>query len=173
VMLAGFGESSDAHHISAPHPEGDGAVAAMCAALEDANICAADIDYVNLHGTATPKNDAMESLAMTRVFDPLPPLSSTKPLTGHALGAAGALEAAFCCLLLSRFNPELRLPPQVWDGAQDPQNPVLPLVQAGQIAARLSTVMSNSFAFGGSNASLIFCRAGQDSTHQSENPEHD
>ena len=163
IMLAGIGESSDAHHISAPHPEGHGAILAINAALNDADIAPQDVDYINLHGTATRKNDAMESRALQQVFgDSIPPCSSTKPLVGHTLGAAGAIEAAFCCLLLSSFNTEHTLPPQVWDQQQDPNDPKLPLVAKGQ-TADIQYVMSNSFAFGGSNASLIFCRGEQPS----------
>lgn len=163
IMLAGIGESSDAHHISAPHPEGRGAVSAIQAALSDAGIAPQDIDYINLHGTATRKNDAMESRALQQVFgDNIPACSSTKPLVGHTLGAAGAIEAAFCYLLLSSFNKEQTLPPQVWDQQQDPNDPKLPLVCKGQ-TADIQYVMSNSFAFGGSNASLIFCRGEQPS----------
>lgn len=161
VMLAGIGESSDAHHISAPHPEGAGAITAMQAALHDANIAAQDIGYINLHGTATPKNDAMESRAVVEVFGVnTPPCSSTKPLVGHTLGAAGAIEAAFCYLLLSAHNHGQALPPHQWDGQIDPQDPSIALVERHQVAAKgtLNYVMSNSFAFGGSNASLIFCR---------------
>jgi 3-oxoacyl-[acyl-carrier-protein] synthase-1 len=158
ILLTGVGESSDAYHISAPHPEGIGAIAAMQSALKMANLDAEQISYLNLHGTATPKNDAMESRAVTAVFTNLiPPCSSTKPLTGHTLGAAGAIEAAFCYLLLSDLNVDNRLPPQVWDQLQDPDNPVLPLVAHGDTTA-LQHVMSNSFAFGGSNASLILSR---------------
>jgi len=158
IMLAGIGESSDAHHISAPHPEGHGAISAINAAIVDAGISADKIDYINLHGTATRKNDAMESRALQQVFgNNIPPCSSTKPLTGHTLGAAGAIEAAFCYLLLSSLNTTQALPPQVWDGKQDPDDPGLPLVNKGQ-TADLHYIMSNSFAFGGSNASLIFCR---------------
>ncbi len=163
VMLAGIGESSDAHHISAPHPEGAGAIAAMQAALRDAQISAQDIDYINLHGTATPKNDAMESRAVISVFGVMPPpASSTKTLVGHTLGAAGAIEAAFCYLLLSPDNHTLALPPHRFDGELDPQDPCIPLVKPEQCAdnGKLNYVMSNSFAFGGSNASLIFCRKG-------------
>ncbi|MGL5490499.1 MAG: beta-ketoacyl-[acyl-carrier-protein] synthase family protein [Shewanella sp.] len=161
VLLAGIGESSDAHHMSAPHPEGAGAIAAMQAALDDAQISAQDIDYINLHGTATPKNDAMESRALLSVFgDTPPPASSTKPLVGHTLGAAGAIEAAFCYLLLSPHNHSFALPPHRFDGQQDPQDPSIALVAPKQCADhdKLNYVMSNSFAFGGSNASLIFCR---------------
>ncbi|WP_394148190.1 beta-ketoacyl-[acyl-carrier-protein] synthase family protein [Shewanella atlantica] len=158
VMLAGIGESSDAHHISAPHPEGLGAISAIRMAIEDAELTADRISYINLHGTATQKNDAMESRALQRVFGQHIPLcSSTKPLTGHTLGAAGAIEAAFCYLLLSPLNTTGALPPQVNDGIADPNDPELPLVTQGQ-TTELSYIMSNSFAFGGSNASLIFCR---------------
>ncbi len=158
VMLAGVGESSDAHHISAPHPEGRGAISAIRAAIDDAGIDAKTISYINLHGTATRKNDAMESRALLEVFgNAIPPCSSTKPLIGHTLGAAGAIEAAFCYLLLTALNVTQALPPQVWDGEQDPNDPSLPLVKQGQ-TADIKYIMSNSFAFGGSNASLIFCR---------------
>ncbi|NRB35151.1 MAG: beta-ketoacyl-[acyl-carrier-protein] synthase family protein [Rhodobacteraceae bacterium] len=158
VILAGIGESSDAHHISAPHPEGLGAIAAIQSALKDANLAAEDIDYINLHGTATQKNDAMESRAIKQVFGSTPPpCSSTKPITGHTLGAAGAIEAAFCYLLLSQESSRQTLPPQIWDGVQDPQDPSLPLVSQGQ-SAEVNYLMSNSFAFGGSNASLILAR---------------
>lgn len=158
IMLAGIGESSDAHHISAPHPEGRGAISAIRAAIDDAGIGADKISYINLHGTATPKNDAMESRALQQVFgNQIPPCSSTKPLTGHTLGAAGAIEAAFCYLLLTSLNAAQALPPQLWDGKQDANDPSLPLVNKGQ-TADLNYIMSNSFAFGGSNASLIFCR---------------
>lgn len=158
ILVSGIGESSDAHHISAPHPEGQGAIAAMQSALEMANLLPEQIDYLNLHGTATPKNDAMESRAVQQVFQShLPACSSTKPLTGHTLGAAGAIEAAFCYLLLSDYNKPQYLPPQVWDQQADPDNPSLPLVSANT-QAKIQHVMSNSFAFGGSNASVIFSR---------------
>ncbi|WP_298771403.1 beta-ketoacyl-[acyl-carrier-protein] synthase family protein [uncultured Shewanella sp.] len=172
IQLAGVGESSDAHHISAPHPEGRGAILAMQAAIEDANIQANQIDYVNLHGTATQKNDAMESRAIMAVFQPeLPQVSSTKPLTGHTLGAAGAIEAAFCYLLLSDENTQGRLPPQLWDEQVDMNNPSLPFVdQRAPTPKNLRYIMSNSFAFGGSNASLIFSR--EDNARE-ENANHD
>lgn len=167
ILLAGVGESADAHHISAPHPQGLGAIAAMQSALADANIGPDKIDYINLHGTATPKNDAMESRAVAAVFgQSIPASSSTKPIVGHALGAAGALEAAFCYLLLSPLNPEHNLPPHLWDNCVDVADPQLPLVSvvksvnlvSAQPARPLNFTMSNSFAFGGSNASIIFCR---------------
>lgn len=157
VALLGAGASSDAHHISAPEPSGAGAQRAMQAALTAAALRPADIDYVNLHGTATRQNDAMESGAMQAVFPAGVPCSSTKPLTGHTLGAAGALEAAFCWLTLSEHNPAGQLPPHLWDGCPDPELPRLRLTDTTsslrQTGAR--RLMSNSFAFGGSNVSLI------------------
>ncbi|WP_198937973.1 beta-ketoacyl-ACP synthase [Pelomonas sp. KK5] len=155
VQLTGWGESSDAHHISAPEPNGAGALAAMREALQRAGLAPADIDYLNLHGTATPHNDAMESRAVHELFGPALPCSSTKPLTGHTLGAAGALEAAIAWLALTD-NPDGALPPHWWDGQRDAGIPALNLVQPGQRLGRpLRAVLSNSFAFGGSNAALV------------------
>lgn len=155
IRLAGWGETSDGHHISAPRPDGAGAEVAMKQALARAGLTAADINYLNLHGTATRQNDAMESLAVSRLFPAGVPVSSTKPLTGHALGGAGALEAALCWLAL-QDNPDGLLPPHWWDGEQDPDLPYLQTVSAGQRLGRpLRHAMSNSFAFGGSNACLI------------------
>lgn len=158
-VLKGAGESSDAHHISAPLPDGSGAATAMRAALKDAGLEAADIDYVNAHGTATPQNDAMESRAVSDVLGPRVPLSSTKPLSGHTLGAAGALEAAFCWLLLEAGEAGF-LPFQPDPGPRDDSLPYLNLVYEGPArATRLRRVMSNAFGFGGSNTSLILCSA--------------
>lgn len=153
IELLGVGESSDAHHVSAPHPEGLGAEAAMRAALQDAGLGADSVNYLNLHATATPKNDEMESRAVSRVFPAGVATSGTKPMTGHTLGAAGAIELAFCCLALA----DGRLPPHLWDGAADPALPQLGLARPGQRFARATgrICMSNSFAFGGSNACLI------------------
>ena len=157
IALLGAGASSDAHHISAPEPSGRGALQAMQKALGRAQLQADQIDYLNLHGTATQHNDAMESLAVATLFPAGVACSSTKPLTGHTLGAAGALEAAFCWLSLSADNIDHALPPHVWDGQADPALPPLKWVTASQ---RLSSIaprylMSNSFAFGGNNVSLI------------------
>lgn len=155
VRLAGWGETSDAHHISAPEPGGGGALAAMREALRRADLVPEQIDYLNLHGTATPQNDAMESRAVAVLFGTALPCSSTKPLTGHTLGAAGALEAALAFLSLTD-NPGGLLPPHWWDGEADPALPPLNLVRPGQRLGRpLRAVLSNSFAFGGSNAALI------------------
>ena len=155
VAIVGAGESADAYHLSAPDPAGTAPEAAMRQALAEAGAAPRDIRYVNLHATATQKNDEMESRVMARLFPGETPMSGTKPLTGHALGAAGALEAAFCWLALTGDGA---LPPHVWDGEADPALPKINLVASG---ARLQSgsgrlVMSNSYAFGGSNASLLF-----------------
>lgn len=157
IAFLGGGASSDAHHISAPHPEGLGARAAMEKALASAGLAASDIDYLNLHGTATMHNDAMESHAVHGLFPAALPCSSTKPLTGHTLGAAGALEAAFCWLALSEYNRDGLLPPHRWDGQADPALAPLQLVSAGDRLQRTAgrRLMSNSFAFGGNNVALI------------------
>ncbi|CAK9891770.1 MULTISPECIES: beta-ketoacyl-[acyl-carrier-protein] synthase family protein [Pseudomonas] len=157
IALLGAGASSDAHHISAPEPSGKGALQAMRKALDNARLQPAQIDYLNLHGTATRHNDAMESLAVHELFGSQLACSSSKPMTGHTLGAAGALEAAFCWLSLCADNAQGRLPPHVWDGAADPQLPALNLVDASQRlpAQGPRRLMSNSFAFGGNNVSLI------------------
>lgn len=153
VHLAGTGASSDAYHMSSPEPGGTGARDAMLTALARAQLGPGAIDYVNLHGTATPLNDAMEARAMAAVFPHGVPCSSTKALTGHTLAAAGALEAAFCWLALDAG----RLPPHCTQGPLDASLPALDFVAPG---ARLKPgqphwLMSNSFAFGGNNASLI------------------
>jgi 3-oxoacyl-[acyl-carrier-protein] synthase-1 len=157
IALLGSGASSDAHHISAPEPSGRGALQAMGKALSRAGLQPQQISYLNLHGTATQHNDAMESLAVHTLFPHGVPCSSTKPMTGHTLGAAGALEAAFCWLSLSAGNREQALAPHVWDGQPDPELPALDWVTP---ATRLAStgpryLMSNSFAFGGNNVSLI------------------
>ncbi|WP_101674810.1 beta-ketoacyl-ACP synthase [Alloalcanivorax mobilis] len=153
VALTGVGASSDAHHISAPDPHGAGASAAMNAALADADRDAGEIDYLNLHGTATPQNDAMEARAVRRVFPEGVPASATKALTGHCLGAAAALEAGLCWLVLS--DPTCPLPPHCNDGQLDPALPALNLVAAGGGAANARRCLSNAFAFGGNNLSLL------------------
>ena len=153
VRLSGCGESSDAHHISAPEPTGRGALAAMRAALERAGLAPGEVGYLNLHGTGTLQNDAMESRAVAALFGHGLPCSSTKPLTGHALGAAGAIEAAIVWLTLMGDG---RLPGHHFDGLRDPALPPITLVQPGQrLAGAPRHVMSNSFAFGGNNASLV------------------
>lgn len=154
VRLAGWGESSDAHHMSAPDPSAGGAIDALRQALARAGWQPDRIDYVNLHGTATGHNDAMEGRAVASVLGCAVPASSTKPLTGHTLGASGAIEAALCWIAIAD-NPGQRLPPHWWDGAGDEALPALALVEPGACApGPLQRVLSNSFAFGGSNAVL-------------------
>lgn len=155
VRLAGWGESSDAHHMSAPEPQGGGAAAAIAQALARAGIGVDRLDYINLHGTATGLNDAMESRALQALAADAIAASSSKPLTGHALGAAGVIEAGLCWLAMTH-NPQRLLPPHWWDGAADPALPALDLVAPGRRApAPLRYVLSQSFAFGGSNAALL------------------
>ncbi len=159
VRLAGWGETGDAHHMSAPAPDGRGAIDAMRQALARAGARPLDIDYLNLHGTATPHNDAMEACAVAEVLGLGVAVSSTKPLTGHALGAAGAIEAVFACMTLID-NPRGRLPPHWWDGVADRALPALRLADPTDGLGRAARmVMSNSFAFGGSNVSLLFAAA--------------
>ncbi len=159
VRLSGWGESSDAYHISAPDPDGKGAGQAMRQALARAGLDPAQIDYLNLHGTGTEHNDAMESRAVHAVLGPEVPASSTKPMTGHALGAAGAIEAALLWQTLVD-NPDGRLPPHWWDGVADPALPPLRLVGPSERLGRAPRhAMSSSFAFGGSNCALILSAA--------------
>ncbi|MEG0922597.1 MAG: beta-ketoacyl-ACP synthase [Comamonas sp.] len=155
VRLAGWGETQDAHHMSAPDPTGWGAEMAMRQALERAGMSATGVDYVNLHGTATHHNDAMESKAIQAVLGGNVPVSSTKPLTGHTLAAAGALEAAIAWHVL-QHNPQGHLPAHWWDGVQDAAIPALMVVEPGmQLGRAPRAVLSNSFAFGGSNCALL------------------
>lgn len=158
IQLVGAGEASDAFHMSAPEPEGAGAEAAMRAALADAGLPPDAVRYLNLHGTGTPLNDAMESRAVHRLFGDGLPCSSTKPLVGHTLGASGAVELAFCWMMLARWrNGVLPLLPHRWDGVGDPALPPLRFTRAGErleVTTR-AFVMSNSFGFGGNNCALL------------------
>ena len=154
VRLSGWGESADAYHMSAPEPSGAGAMSAINQALQRAQLVPAQIGYLNLHGTATEHNDAMESRAVAQTLGCEGPASSTKPLTGHTLGAAGAIEAALCWLTL-HGNTQQRLPPHWWDGQADLALPRLNLIAPGTVASNLKHALSQSFAFGGSNAALI------------------
>ena len=153
VLLLGIGESSDAYHMSSPHPEGLGARAAMVQALATAGLQPSDIDYVNLHGTGTPSNDSAEARAVTAVFGSGIPCSSTKGATGHALGAAGGLEAVICALALRHGL----MPAGLNTSTVDPALGVNYLLENRR--QPVSRVMSNSFGFGGSNCSLILGRA--------------
>lgn len=152
ILLTGIGESSDAHHMSSPHPEGLGARMAMAQALADAGLSPADVDYINLHGTATRANDAAEGRAVLDLFGATP-CSSTKGATGHTLGAAGAVEAVIGALALR----EGFMPAGIHTATVDPALPVQYLLQTRQQPIR--HVMSNAFGFGGSNCSLLLSRA--------------
>jgi 3-oxoacyl-[acyl-carrier-protein] synthase-1 len=152
VHLWGAGETADAHHMSAPHPEGEGAEAAMRGALEAAGVTPAEIGHINSHGTGTPFNDVAEARAIGRVFGRQVPVVSTKGYTGHMLGAAGATEAVFTMIALSRRE----LPASLGSWPVDP-------ALAGEIdvsqeprAVGGAFAISNSFAFGGSNIALVF-----------------
>lgn len=152
VWLLGTGESSDAYHMSSPHPDGLGAQMAMQAALRSASLSPADIDYINLHGTATPANDSAEGKAVAAVFGGRVPCSSTKGATGHTLGAAGAVEAVLCAIaLVDGF-----VPGSPGTRALDPAIPMN--YQLRGAATPLRHALTNSFGFGGSNCSLVFGR---------------
>jgi len=153
VVLQGYGESSDAYHMSTPHPEGAGAVIAMNRALQTAGINKEDIGYINLHGTATPSNDAAEDKAVNTMFGSNIPCSSTKGWTGHTLGAAGITEALIAAMVIEHGI----LPATMNLETPDPQLLVKVLRENKQ--ASVNYVMSNSFGFGGSNCSLILARA--------------
>ena len=153
IHLLGTGESCDAHHMSAPHPEGLGARLAMEAALASAGIGPGDIDYVNLHGTGTPSNDASEDQAVVGLLGERVPVSSTKGMTGHTLGAAGAVEALIAVIALQ----EGYIPGSPGTLAIDPK--LRANYQASGRVAPLARTLSNSFGFGGSNCSLVFGRA--------------
>jgi len=154
--IAGFGANSDAYDPVMPDPEGRGAAACMEAALLDGDVAVEDVGYVNTHGTSTPLGDVAEVRAMRRVFgEAVPPFSSTKSMTGHGLGAAGALELAFCVSMLT----DGYLAPSINVEQPDPEVVGLPLVTEGR-PEQFGVAMSNSFGFGGTNAVLLVRRAG-------------
>jgi 3-oxoacyl-[acyl-carrier-protein] synthase II len=149
--LLGYGASADAYHITAPDPEGRGAIRAMRAALEQADLAATDIDYVNAHGTSTPAGDIAEALAVRTLFgEPGPAVSSTKSMTGHLLGGAGAIECV-ASLLAARDGV---MPPTINLDDPDPECPVDHVANEAR-SAPVGAAMSNSFGFGGHNATLI------------------
>lgn len=150
IHLLGYGESSDAYHMSTPHPEGEGAMMAMQQALTRAGMTPDDIDYINLHGTGTKSNDASEDRAVVRLFGDKVYCSSTKAWTGHTLGAAGITEALFSCLFLEHGF----MPKSLNTRTLDPDCHANILRE--QIVKPLKATMTNSFGFGGSNCSLIF-----------------
>lgn len=153
--ILGYGATSDAYHMTQPHPEGEGAIRAMELALADAGVAPAQVGYVNAHGTSTPPNDRIEALVLKRVFgDEVPPVSSTKSMTGHTLGAAGALEAAACVLALNSGT----LPPTINLDSPDPEC-ALNHVANRSVSAQVEVAVTNSFGFGGHNATLVIGRA--------------
>jgi len=157
IELLGVGESADAYHMTAPGPDGAGPAKAMKTAIMEAKIDPSQIGYVNLHGTGTDLNDKAESFALKAVFgERLPKVSSTKPIMGHTLGAAGALETAVCWMVLKE---QKGLPVHCWDGDRDEEFPSLPVVSLTKDEqpepVQISACMTNSFAFGGCNVSLI------------------
>lgn len=153
LHLAGYGESSDAHHMSAPHPQGLGARLAMADALARAGLAPAQLDYLNLHGTSTPANDAVEAAAVAAMFPPALHAASTKGWTGHTLGAAGIVESLFALLALESGLLPGTLNSEQPDPACGPQIRFAPERRAVRAA------MNNSFGFGGNNCSLVFVRA--------------
>ena len=172
VKLLGWGERADAYHMTSPDPSGAGAEKAIRCALENSGVAAGDVGYINLHGTGTKFNDSMEAKAVAAIFGEAGassdaqsasvPVSTTKPVTGHTLGAAAALEAAICwkALVENKEKENIKLPAQVWDGEQDEELPQLKIVDSksgnGDGKNRpLKVCLSNSFAFGGANACLV------------------
>jgi 3-oxoacyl-[acyl-carrier-protein] synthase-1 len=149
-QLRGYGESSDAHHMSAPHPDGLGAQLAMRQALASAGVDAGEVDYLNLHGTATPANDTVEARAVAAVFPPELHAGSTKGWTGHTLGAAGIVESVFALLALQHG-----LLPGTLNSTQ-PDSACGPQLRFGNAERALRLAMNNSFGFGGNNCSLLF-----------------
>lgn len=160
IALAGFAESSDAIHESAPDPNGVSAEVAIRSAMADAGVGRRAIDYINLHGTGTPLNDAMEAKVIRRIFGESVPASSTKQVTGHMLGAAGAVEAAVLWSLLNEDN-SVPLPPHHGAENYDSKLPRINLVQTKHaLCCRVDTALSTSFAFGGHNAALVLAKVG-------------
>ncbi|MDP1664745.1 MAG: beta-ketoacyl-ACP synthase [Methylobacter sp.] len=160
VILQGIGATSDAYHFAAPDPNATDVIKAMQNALDDAGKLPAQIDYLNLHGTATVLNDAMESTAVNALFGSTVAASSSKGMTGHTLGAAAALELAFCWLLLTNDDEQGALIPNINEDEPDVELPALNLVKkGGTLGRRINTCQSNSFAFGGNNLSIVLERA--------------
>ncbi|HBO69764.1 MAG TPA: beta-ketoacyl-[acyl-carrier-protein] synthase II [Deltaproteobacteria bacterium] len=154
--LSGYGASGDAHHVTAPPPGGEGAVRCMRAALEDARVRAEEVEYINAHGTSTPYNDQFETMAIKTVFGERARnlmVSSTKSMTGHLLGAAGAIEGAFCVLALR----DGVIPPTINYTTPDPECD-LDYVPNAARRKEIRYALSNSFGFGGTNSCLLFGR---------------
>ncbi len=155
VSITGYAATSDGYNMTSPDPEAREVIACMRRALEMASLDADDIDYVNLHGTGTVANDSMEAKAVKAVFSPTVPVSSTKAMTGHTLGAAGALETAICAYTLMEKSPQI-LPPHIFDG--EAENEGIHFVSVGERGS-VKRAMTSSFAFGGLNSVLILERS--------------
>lgn len=151
IQILGIGETSDAYHAATPDPTGTQAAQAMKLALNEARLQAQDIDYINLHGTGTVSNDIMEANAVCKIFGTDTPASSTKPLTGHCLGASASIETALCCAVLEKNS----LLPHVFDGEFDKTLPEIRLVKKDEKTEQVKNVMCNAFGFGGTNAVII------------------
>jgi len=149
IEVKGVGASSDAYHMTNPDPEANGAISCMKKALDDANVDITMIDYINAHGTGTQANDRVEALAIEKLFISAPPVSSTKAVTGHTLGAAGALEAIISCEVIKRGI----VPPQT--ALQEAENSNINLPKEA-FKKDIHIVVSNSFAFGGNNTAVVF-----------------
>jgi 3-oxoacyl-[acyl-carrier-protein] synthase II len=158
--ILGYGLTNDAHHMTAPHPQGEPAARAMRLALHEAQVAPEAIGYINAHGSSTPLNDKTETLAIKQVFGEHAyaiPISSTKPLHGHAFGATGAIEVAICCLALQHQY----LPPTINYVTPDPECDLNYLPNHG-VQARVDYMLKNSFGFGGINATLVLRRYGHE-----------
>jgi 3-oxoacyl-(acyl-carrier-protein) synthase len=164
AVLAGAGFSCDAYHPASPHPDGDGALKAMQAALADAGLQPGDIDYLNLHGTGTPDNDLAEAKAVRRLFSVPPPLSSIKGATGHSLAASGAIEAVVATIAIS----DGLLPATTGCRLPDPALGLQPI--RSPLRQQVTSVLSNSFGFGGNNCCLVFQAPSPESTRMAPMP---
>jgi 3-oxoacyl-[acyl-carrier-protein] synthase II len=155
AVVKGGASTADAHHVTAPHPRGEGAERAVRLALADAGVAPADVTYVNAHGTGTDLNDRTEGLVIDRVFEDQPAISSIKGTTGHALGASGSIEAAVVLEAMRRHE----LPPNIGLATQDPEIPLDDIVREPR-EWEPGPAMSNSFGFGGHNSVLVFSPPG-------------
>lgn len=153
IDVLSLGENSDVYHPTTPNPEGTEAKECILKALNDADLKPENIDYINLHGTGTFANDLMETKAINEIFGAETPTSSTKPLTGHCLGAAASIETLLCCHLLNNFNGKLF--PHIFDGEYNPDLKPVRLVKKDEIFKKCNICLSNSFGFGGNNAIII------------------
>ena len=153
INILGIGETTDTYHATTPDPEAIESIRAIENALQEANLLPKDIDYINLHGTGTIANDLMEGRAINHVFGDKTPTSSTKPLTGHCLGAAASIETALCCALIENFDG--RIFPHIYDGEYDYKIPKINLATTSTIVQKLNTCLCTSFGFGGTNTAII------------------